>query len=516
MSADAKSRKSKTQEAEPRRRRRLGFAVLLVALGLVLFVFLFPGERMKGEAREGRIDAASVGNDAIALAGEWEVLEDSQASVGGAPRFALLPEKWDKPYGYAAYRLRVRGLDPRRSYALSTSYIDTSYRLWADGSVLLSGGSPGRSDAETRSAYNAGLARLPAGKTEVELKLEVANFVHMRGGPYRAILLGDLDYLQRYDTWNFVSELVTIGIMVFLGGIAFMSAILRKSQCSLWYGLMCVTGAAGLFLLSPDFPVFRIFPGLGWETYVRFSFSFVYLTPLWFFRVAHSLFGGVSSRSAAIVSLPAAALALLALLLPLKIVAAANPVFLLDGLLLFALAVVIFGRAVLKSYPYARLLSLGFAIFLSIALSILLFSNDRVYRGAFSALTFLYPLIKGSSTFPLDLASYILALLGLNAFSVVFFIDAPKLERAPLAAIENEDEEEGKEGALGKCAELGLSLREAEVTLLVLEGKRNKEIAEALFISENTVKTHLSRVFAKAGIKARSELFAIFAERPGR
>jgi DNA-binding CsgD family transcriptional regulator len=527
MSADTKGRKATSpapvspslshegsvaaKGLEPRRRRRFGLAVLLVALALILLVFLFPGKRLEGEARSGSIDAYSVGDGAIVLAGEWEVLEESQASGGERRRFAVLPEKWAKPYGYAAYRLRVRDLDPKRSYALSTSYIDTSYRLWVDGSVLLSGGSPGRSEAETRSAYNASMASIPAGRTEVELKLEVANFVHLRGGPYRGILLGDQGYLRRYDTWSFVSELVTIGIMVSLSGIACMSALVRRSQSSLWYGLMCVSGAAGLFLLSPDFPAFRIFPDLSWDAYVRVSFSLVYLTPLWFFRVAASLFGGVSPKNAAIISLPAAALALLALVLPLKLVANANPVFMLNGLVLFALAVVIFGRAVLKSYPYARLLSLGFAVFLSIALGVLLFSNDRIYRGAFSALSFLYPLfgLGLSSSFPLDIASYVLAILSLNAFSVLFFIDAPKLEQPSPALAEPS----GLERTRAKCEELGLSPREVEVTLLLLEGKRNKEIAEALFVSENTVKTHLARIFDKAGVKARSELFAIFAWR---
>jgi DNA-binding CsgD family transcriptional regulator len=497
-----------TIDAEPRRRQRLGLAVLLVALGLILFVFFFPGKRLEGQARSGSIDASSVGDDAIVLAGEWEVIEDSQAPEAKGS-YAYLPVKWAKPYGYAAYRLKLRGLDPKRSYALSTSYIDTSYRLWVDGSVLLSGGSPGRSEAQTRSAYNAALASLPAGKAEAELRLEVANFVHLRGGPYRGILLGDEAYLRRYDTLSFVSELVTVGIMLFIAGIAFMSAALRRSPSSLWYGLMCVSGAAGLFFLSPDFPVFRVFPDMSWEAYVRLSFFLVYLAPLWFFRVAASLFGGISSRSATLISLPAAALALLALLLPLRNVAAANPAFMLDGLILLALAAVIFGRAVRRSYPYARPLCLGFAIFLSIALGVLLYTNDRIYRGAFSALSFLYPLfgLGLSSSFPLDVASYILAILSLNVFSLLFFVDAPKLERPSPALVEAS----GQERSRAKFAELGLSPREIEVALLTLAGKRNKEIAEALFVSENTVKSHLARIFAKAGVKARSELFALFS-----
>lgn len=55
--------------------------------------------------------------------------------------------------------------------------------------------------------------------------------------------------------------------------------------------------------------------------------------------------------------------------------------------------------------------------------------------------------------------------------------------------------------------ELGLTKRETEVSLLVLKGLTNKEIAQELYISETTVKKHLSNVFAKLEIGARDELW---------
>jgi DNA-binding NarL/FixJ family response regulator len=58
----------------------------------------------------------------------------------------------------------------------------------------------------------------------------------------------------------------------------------------------------------------------------------------------------------------------------------------------------------------------------------------------------------------------------------------------------------------------GLSSREKEVVALVASGLRNKEIAEKLFISEQTVKTHLSNIFQKLGLGDRLEL-ALYALR---
>lgn len=486
----------------------------LITVGLVVilfqFVFFFPGQRPPGEAHGGLVDASSLGATAISLAGEWEVLEDSQTLVEKGD-FVRLPTSWAHPYGYAAYRLKIQGLDPQRNYALATSYIDTSYRLWANGSLVLSGGVPGRTEAETRSAYYAGLAGLPEGRSEVELVLEVANFVHMRGGPYRAILLGDAEYLQRYDSWSFVSELVIIGILVFIAGIAFISTLLRRSPGSLWYGFLCLTGAAGIFFLAPDLPAFRVFPSLSWEVYARLTFFSSSLVPLFLFLVSQSIFGGLSPRRTGFFSLPAVLLAVLALLLPLKVVASAYYAYVIDSLLLMALAATIFGRAVVRSYPYARLMSLGFATFFSTILGALLFGNDRIDRGGLSALSFLYPFFgEGlSESLVLDIVSYVLAFLGLNAFSVLFLLDAPKIEGPPPTLGDATSPKRGRED----FEAWGLSPREIEVIVLTLEGKRNKEIADALFVSENTVKTHLARIFSKTGVKARSELFARFAPR---
>lgn len=54
--------------------------------------------------------------------------------------------------------------------------------------------------------------------------------------------------------------------------------------------------------------------------------------------------------------------------------------------------------------------------------------------------------------------------------------------------------------------ELGLTKREIEVSLLVIKGMTNGEIAQELYISETTVKKHLSNVFTKLEIGGRDEL----------
>ncbi len=53
--------------------------------------------------------------------------------------------------------------------------------------------------------------------------------------------------------------------------------------------------------------------------------------------------------------------------------------------------------------------------------------------------------------------------------------------------------------------DLGLTLRESEVALFLAQGMRNREIANALWVSENTVKTHLKSIFQKTEVTSRAE-----------
>ena len=58
-----------------------------------------------------------------------------------------------------------------------------------------------------------------------------------------------------------------------------------------------------------------------------------------------------------------------------------------------------------------------------------------------------------------------------------------------------------------KCLqELGLTKREVEIALLVIQKETNAEIAEQLFISETTVTKHMSNIFCKLGISQRQEI----------
>ncbi|MDD4220346.1 MAG: helix-turn-helix transcriptional regulator [Sphaerochaetaceae bacterium] len=61
----------------------------------------------------------------------------------------------------------------------------------------------------------------------------------------------------------------------------------------------------------------------------------------------------------------------------------------------------------------------------------------------------------------------------------------------------------------GFLAQKGVSSREEEIIEQLVQGKTNHEIAEHLFISTNTVKTHIKNIYSKLKVSNRVQLFSL-------
>jgi len=58
----------------------------------------------------------------------------------------------------------------------------------------------------------------------------------------------------------------------------------------------------------------------------------------------------------------------------------------------------------------------------------------------------------------------------------------------------------------GRRREEGLTAAEQRVAVLVAEGRTNREVAATLFLGERTVASHLTHIYAKLGVRSRTEL----------
>lgn len=57
-----------------------------------------------------------------------------------------------------------------------------------------------------------------------------------------------------------------------------------------------------------------------------------------------------------------------------------------------------------------------------------------------------------------------------------------------------------------------LTERENEIIQMIVNGMKNQEIANALFVEISTIKTHINNIYSKLGIKNRNELIKLIRE----
>lgn len=109
----------------------------------------------------------------------------------------------------------------------------------------------------------------------------------------------------------------------------------------------------------------------------------------------------------------------------------------------------------------------------------------------FKLATFSY---LGQRTAPeIWIAAISLVFFGIGIFISRKYLPVTKLVQAP------------KEPDQQQVDKLGLSKREYEILQLISEGLSNQQIAGKLFVSENTVKKHVSNLFLKLDVQRRTE-----------
>ncbi|MEW7278273.1 response regulator transcription factor [Aquimarina sp. 2201CG1-2-11] len=100
----------------------------------------------------------------------------------------------------------------------------------------------------------------------------------------------------------------------------------------------------------------------------------------------------------------------------------------------------------------------------------------------------------------------------ISGIAIVFFIIGILINKKILNNSTKESLTTSTEINHQKIKDIGLSKREYEVLCQIAEGLSNKEIAIKLFVSENTIKTHVSKVLLKLDAKRRTQAIQIAKE----
>lgn len=116
------------------------------------------------------------------------------------------------------------------------------------------------------------------------------------------------------------------------------------------------------------------------------------------------------------------------------------------------------------------------------------------FSGIIIALLALFRLSKYSYATGDISIEIIIAVVALVFLSIGIYLNKKSLHKTPFPSTKINHK---------KVEKLGISKREYEVLIEVSKGLSNKEIGDKLFVSESTVKTHVSNLLLKLGVKRR-------------
>ncbi|CAN5413025.1 hypothetical protein BH09BAC6_BH09BAC6_07290 [soil metagenome] len=91
------------------------------------------------------------------------------------------------------------------------------------------------------------------------------------------------------------------------------------------------------------------------------------------------------------------------------------------------------------------------------------------------------------------------------AFSILFLAIGIVLSRRLFVRTEVVTQQKPAEINQEQLIKAGMSKREAEILLLINDGLSNQQIADKLFLSEHTIKKHISNIFQKLKVERRTE-----------
>lgn len=244
----------------------------------------------------------------IALDGDWAIYWKrilTPADSIAADAFVPFPKLWKKTIlhgsplpsiGYASYSLTV--LLPKKTDQLALQVPDTyaSYRLFINGEMFANAGNPDSTEEKAVPKWTQKTLALDPSSDTLHLILQVANFWHSKGGPYKQIVIGNRQALFTEQSQDNALDLVLTGCL-FMGGLFFLGLFLfgRHDKSILYFALFCIVysyrmvGARGYVLHA-------VFPDIPWIITIHFEYLSLFISVLFFSLYTRYLYPEESNK----------------------------------------------------------------------------------------------------------------------------------------------------------------------------------------------------------------------------
>lgn len=263
-------------------------------------------------AKKGIIDLrqSDLSVQTIPLHGEWalywkQLVTPNDTTAVPTGYFAF-PELWSSTIvngaplpsmGYATYSLTV--LLPKHANKLALYLPDTytSYRLFVNGDMFANAGIPDSTAVTALPKWSPKTLELSTDKDTLHLLLQVANFWHSKGGPYKEIILGDRETLFHNKAIDNAYDLLLTGCL-FMGGMFFLGLFLfgKHDKTILYFSLFCIVYSYRM-IGSRSYILHSLFPDIPWTISLHLEYLSLFISLGLFSLYTHYLYSKDSNKT---------------------------------------------------------------------------------------------------------------------------------------------------------------------------------------------------------------------------
>lgn len=275
------------------------------------FLFSFSSAAQQPIAKNGVIDLRNTDltKQSVALDGEWGLCWEKLCEPGHPSEkmtgLIPFPKRWDNTViggkkitakGYASYVLTI--LLPKHATNLALDVPDTytSYKLYANDILFAESGKPGVSLETTTPKWQQFTRELFVNTDTVHLILQVANFLHSKGGPYKSIVIGNRDQLFSKRNKNTALDFILTGSIIMCGlfffGLYFFG---RYDKTILYFSLFCITYSYRI-VGSAQYALHTVLPDIPWVITVHIEYLSLFVSVIFFTEYTQKLYPEDSNK----------------------------------------------------------------------------------------------------------------------------------------------------------------------------------------------------------------------------
>ncbi|PLX13231.1 MAG: hypothetical protein C0594_01490, partial [Marinilabiliales bacterium] len=190
--------------------------------------------------------------------------------------------------GYATYRLQVKVLDNGYNYGIKLRYLETAYKLWINGKLIMQNGKVAKKKKNAEPEFLSLTKAInikelckdyrKGGTCTLDIVVQVSNFHHIKAGILEPLKFGSFDNISAYKDRRLAEIYLITGIILIMAIYHFLLFFLRRKEISnLYFGIFSLLMV--LRITTTDERIIKFWlPDISWELLSKLEYISAYVS----------------------------------------------------------------------------------------------------------------------------------------------------------------------------------------------------------------------------------------------